>query len=255
MDFTDNFESFLESRGIAFVKPQPLRYLFPDKGVAIETVPTNNFIQPVRRDNSTIFLYEDVWFRGGDTIQKRVLAHLGEFRSIFARKCEVRQLDTPEVAPFFNSYHTYCSARSKYRFGLFHNEELVAAASFSSGRPMTRGDKTLESFEWVRYASLPDTRISGGMGKLLQAFADTVHPDEVMSYADLEWSSGEVYRQLGFIEAGRRAPVEFCIDQKEWRRISVSKIATDRSCRDLDISSFPHIFNLGSIKYLKRFDL
>jgi len=63
-------------------------------------------------------------------------------------------------------------------------------------------------------------RINGGMGKMLTAFIDDVHPDDVMSYADLEWSEGAVYEQLGFKLEGVKDPVLFCVDG-QWRRSPV----------------------------------
>ena len=42
------------------------------------------------------------------------------------------------------------------------------------------------------------------MGKLLKAFIKDVRPDDVMSYADASWSSGDVYRKLGFKEEGAK---------------------------------------------------
>ena len=45
--------------------------------------------------------------------------------------------------------------------------------------------------------------MTGGMGKLLQAFIDDVHPDDIMSYADEEYpDGGEVYARLGFTAEG-----------------------------------------------------
>jgi hypothetical protein len=38
------------------------------------------------------------------------------------------------------------------------------------------------------------------MGKLLKAFIDEMHPDDIMSYADASWSNGDAYRKLGFTE-------------------------------------------------------
>jgi len=252
--FRESFEQFIISEGLSFEKSSPLEYRFKDFDISIRLVPVINFLQPSRDDNSTIFLYEDIWWRENETIKKRILAHLGRFRSIFARKCKVLRIDTPVAGAFFEQYHAYGNARSKYRFGLFNGNELVAAASFSSGRPMRRDDKILKSFEWVRYASLPDTRISGGMGRLLNAFSEYVHPDEVMSYADLEWSSGDVYKTLGFMESGIRVPVEFAVDPTTWQRFSISKTHTDKAFINKDLSSMPHITNLGSIKFLKRLD-
>ena len=59
------------------------------------------------------------------------------------------------------------------------------------------------------------------MGKLLKAFIEEVRPDDIMSYADLEWSEGDVYRQLGFTLEGRKDPVTFTVDTGTWKRFPV----------------------------------
>ena len=119
---------------------------------------------------------------------------------------------------------------------------LVAVATFSNARKWQKGDKTIRSYEWTRYASLPGVRLSGGMGKMLQAFIQDQQPDDIMSYADLEWSEGAVYEQLGFALEGRKEPVLFCIDQ-QWGRSPVRPGITE-------IHEAARYFqNLGSNKY------
>lgn len=76
----------------------------------------------------------------------------------------------------------------------------MAVAGFSGPRTWKKGDAAIRSYEWVRYASLEGLGVDGGMGKLLKAFINEVHPDDVMSYADASWSDGDVYRKLGFEE-------------------------------------------------------
>ena len=116
---------------------------------------------------------------------------------------------------------------------------LVAVATFSNARKWQKGEKTIRSYEWTRYASLPGVRINGGMGKMLKAFVDDVNPDDVMSYADLEWSEGAVYEQLGFRLEGVKDPVLFSVDG-QWRRSPVKPGMQD----------VPRYFqNLGSNKY------
>ena len=105
---------------------------------------------------------------------------------------------------------------------------LVAVATFSNARKWIKGDRTVRSYEWTRYASLPQARISGGMGRLLKHFIKEVRPDDIMTYADLEWSEGDVYMRLGFTPEGRKDPVMFTIDE-DWRRTAVrigQRIAT-----------------------------
>lgn len=84
--------------------------------------------------------------------------------------------------------------------GIYREGDLVAVSCFSSARRWEKDGQTVASYEWVRYASLLGVRVAGGMSKMLGAFVDEVHPDDVMSYAPLtEGNEGEVYRSLGFI--------------------------------------------------------
>lgn len=119
----------------------------------------------------------------------------------------------------------------------------------------------VDSYEWVRYASLPGVRVVGGMGRLLKEFERTVcreaektdgRPYEIMSYADLEFSGGETYKRLGFIEAGTRQPVEFAVVADNYERFPVSKLKTDTKKEGVILYTF---FNLGSLKYIKPYNI
>lgn len=141
------------------------------------------------------------------------------FDSVFARNCAVRRIPSEDASAFLSANHLYGTAACRYRYGLFverySGEEmapdashrypvgtLVAVATFSSARRWQKGERTVRSYEWVRYASLPGVRVLGGMGKLLRAFIDEVEPDDVMTYAPLEHYDGDAYRRLGFVKEG-----------------------------------------------------
>ena len=213
-----------------------------------------------------LIISEDRWRVQKDMMQKRLLSHLEIFFPIYARNCEVRRIEKAEAAAFLEANHSYGDAACRYRYGLFlkrHTGEkslnpssensrsdfpagtLVAVAEFSNARKWLKGEKTIRSYEWTRYASLPGVRIIGGMGKMLRHFIKEVQPDDIMSYADLEWSEGAVYEQLGFTLEGHKEPVMFVIDRKEWNRIPV------KPTEDYDIIAEDLAFyqNLGSNKY------
>ena len=95
---------------------------------------------------------------------------------------------------------------------------MIAVATFSNARKWVKDGKEIRSYEWTRYASLPEMRVSGGMGKLLKAFIKEVQPDDIMSYADLEWSEGAVDRALGFEAEMEKEAVDFVIDGETWER-------------------------------------
>lgn len=255
---SEELKVFLTKENISFEIREENSFCLSDREltfIPVPICPQADFIIPQRQEKNCIYIYEDMWRRRKELVQSRILSHAGHFRSIFARNCIVHRIDTPQANSFLEKWHSYGGARSKFRYGLFYKDQLTAVASFSAPRPMMR-EKIVQSYEWVRYASLPDTRVVGGMGKLLEAFVREIKAEEIMSYADLEWGDGSVYRTLGFEEAGRRPAVEFYVDTDSWERISTRKLACDKAYRDLsfeDKSSLVKINNLGSIKYIKRF--
>ena len=210
---------------------------------------TKELLESLEADGmETIVITEDRWRSQGDMMKARMLAHLEQFTSLYARNCEVRKIDKAVAAPFLGDNHSYGDAACRYRYGLYLRRSsrdgklqagtLVAVATFSNARTWVKGEKVIRSYEWTRYASLPGVRISGGMGKMLKAFVKDVQPDDVMSYADLEWSEGKVYEQLGFVLEGRKEPVMFVVDRL-WKRFPVKPGLTgDRFFK-----------NLGSNKY------
>ena len=188
-----------------------------------------------------VIITEDRWHSHPEMMKARLLAHLEVFDQIYARNCEVRKIDKQTAAEFLAANHSYGNAACRYRYGLFlkrhtghvasgsietikyPKDTLVAVATFSNARKWIKGDKTIRSYEWTRYASLPGVRLSGGMGKLLKAFIEDVHPDDIMTYADLEWSEGKVYQRLGFVLEGIKAPVTFSVDTVSWDRYAIKE--------------------------------
>ena len=213
-----------------------------DAGTQAESLYRTTQILLEERGEYPYLVTEDRWHMRQSVMQSRILAHLHIFTQIYARNCEVRKIDKRAAEEFLSMYHSYGDASCRYRYGLFlkrhtgHNAgsasilpgTLVAVATFSNARKWIKGDKTILSYEWTRYASLPGVRLSGGMGKLLNAFIEDVKPDDIMTYADLEWSEGKVYEQLGFALEGFKEPVTFCVDTMSWRRSPIKSGMTGR---------------------------
>lgn len=216
-----------------------------------------------------LIITEDRWRSQNSMMQYRILSHLEIFTQIYARNCEIKRIDKATAQAFLEENHSYGDAACKYRYGLYlkrhtgHNAHLqadsdciaehpspgtlIAVATFSNARKWIKGDKTIRSYEWTRYASLPGVRLSGGMGKALRAFIEEVRPDDIMTYADLEWSEGKVYEQLGFTCEGTRPAVSFIIDPSDWSRIPLSSKATVGV--DMPPPASKRFQNFGSNKY------
>lgn len=135
--------------------------------------------------------------------------------NIFARNCSVRRIDKTSAGAFLNANHRLGDTSCRYRYGLFVERStgkgelslapgaLVAVSEFSNARRWLKEGKKISSYEWIRYASLAGVRVVGGMGKMLKAFIEEVHPDDIMTYADISWpDGGRAYERLGFSDEG-----------------------------------------------------
>ncbi len=160
----------------------------------------------------------DRWRNRPDMMKNRLLAHLEIFGKIYARNCTVMKIGKNEAACFLEENHSYGDAACRYRYGLFHKGKLVGAGEFSNARLWNKNGTSVRSYEWIRYASSSDTRICGGMGKILKQFIKDVHPDDIMSYADLEWSDGKAYEKLGFVREQVKESLLFAINPQTWER-------------------------------------
>ena len=229
------------------------------EGAVEESLKADAWRNPDRQHTRPVIIAEDRWRSQTEMMKVRLLAHLEVYDQIYARNCEVRKIDKKTAGEFLAANHSYGDASCRHRYGLFLKRHtghiaaggketskypagsLVAVATFSNARKWIKGDKTIRSYEWTRYASLPGVRLSGGMGKLLQYFIEDVNPDDVMTYADLEWSDGKAYESLGFVFEGVKAPVMFQIDTAVWSRIALKE-------QDM-IQGQAFFKNFGSNKY------
>jgi len=314
-----SFRRFLDGNSVPYVEKGG-SFIFPDYN--FEVVPVyitgKSKAVPSCEFEDILYLYEDRWIYKRDFFEQRILSRLGKFTSIFARKCKVMSGKEcgEEIKNFLNRYHTYGYVKSAYRYALSYNGDIVAVATFSEPRPMLRSVENLfsylseeekvstdivqfQSYEWLRYASMPNVRVEGGMGKLLNAFIDEAitnnllsknmsglyhldsrsksggwdgenpdgdcfgggcmiepgkglshRPIEIMTYADTEWSNGNVYRKLGFTEVEGRAPIQFFIDKRTFERLSEHQMLRLYEDGGVINNNYYKILNKGSKKFL-----
>lgn len=223
-------------------------------------------------EKDRVFLYEDRWNFNREQVKQRLLLRAGKFKSIFARNCKFlsnsagSETDLMSAAmvsktkKFIETNHSLGYVKSPYMLALIHKENIVAAATFSKPIVTTRiligKEQKFLSYEWTRYASLPNVSVVGGMGKLVKAFlaqeaenkeianGESALPIEIMSYSDNEWSRGDAYKKLGFKEVEGRGPIPHYVNAKSWERVS------ERIAEKNNKEKYLKIYNMGSRKWL-----
>ncbi len=140
-----------------------------------------------------IFVYENEWVNKTEIVKSRISSLLHKNKTIYARKCQIVDINSKQYAKFFNETHIQGSAGASVAYGLVHNGELVAVLSLGK----SRFNKNVE-YELIRYANSLYTSVVGGGSKLFQHFIKQRDPESVISYSDCRWNTGNLYVQLGF---------------------------------------------------------
>ena len=117
---------------------------------------------------------------------------------IYARKSEIRNVSSSDARKFLNESHIQGFSNGKYAYGLYYNDELVSIMTFGERR-INMGGKKIEGFyELVRFCNKLNTNVIGGASKLFKRFINDFNPNEIISYSDKRWSTGQLYDILGF---------------------------------------------------------
>ena len=112
---------------------------------------------------------------------------------VYARKCQIKEVDSKEAREFLNSNHTQGYAPSQIRLGLYNNNELVALMEF-----IANGINKNYQYELSRFCSKAGYNVIGGASKLFKYFIKTYNPKSIISYSDIAKTTGNIYKVLGF---------------------------------------------------------
>lgn len=145
-------------------------------------------------------------------IINRIRGLQGYGMRIYARNTVVARIDKRMALDFQEEHYLQDPLPGKYRYGLFYQGELVSVAVFSGGRIMRLLGPAYRSFELIRFCHKGDMLVVGGLSKLLKSFIKDFAPQDIMTYADKDWSSeGSSLQTIGFEPAGLLAPIRFAV--------------------------------------------
>lgn len=137
-------------------------------------------------------IFEDSWKEKKDVVFSMISSRLGVNSKIYARKCEIRDVNKEDRKVFFDTNHIQGKDNSSIAYGLYYNNELVSCMSFTTNVR----DRNIK-WELIRFASKKYFSIVGGFSKLLKHFLDN-NEGSLISFSDNSYSDGGVYKKNGF---------------------------------------------------------
>ena len=170
-----------------------------------------------------IHLFEDEWINKKELVKSK-LKHILKYNTaskINARKCMIKEINDNSYVDFLNNNHIQGKEKtSSVRLGAYHNNELVAVATFGQLRKCLGQSKTNGTYELYRLCVKTSYIITGICDKLLKYFITNYNPIKIISYADRRWSfsNSNVYNKLNLKLTGKTTPSYWYFGNlREWR--------------------------------------
>lgn len=216
---------FLETNSIKFkhntreiISPKELDFYLPEHNIAIEVCGLYWHSTQINKDKyhindkykqckelgiQLITIFEDELLSKREIVYNRLRSILKlSPAEIYARQCYIKPINSRQGIDFLNANHLQGSGRNTMYIGAFYRDDLVAVMSFA--KPNVSKGQAKTQWELNRFASIDN--IPGVASKLFKFFERQYNPETVVSYADLRWSNGALYKQLGFVYSHTSKP-------------------------------------------------
>jgi hypothetical protein len=207
-EYLKTFGIELQNRNRSVLKNKEIDLFSIDKNIGIEfngdywhseLKVSNNYqkeksILAEQNNIKLLHIWENEWKNNKDKLKQYLYNQFGlNKNTVYARECEIREVDYIEKADFLNRYHLQDNTNSGYNIGLYYKDELVSVMCF---KQFFMNKK----YEWdlCRFCNKFDTNIVGGASKLFKYFLKEKQPKSVVSYQDIAKFGGNLYSTLGF---------------------------------------------------------
>jgi hypothetical protein len=199
-----------------------------------------------------IYIWEDDWDLKKDIIKSQIVNAVGlTSEKIGARNCKIVELNSNISNSFLSQNHIQGGVRSNVRLGLLYNNELVSVMTFDN----LEGRNKMEEGGWnlSRFSNKINLSVNGSASKLLSYFIKNWNPKRIISYADKDWSIGDLYYKIGFQKLYETGPdYKYLVDNKRIHKSNFKKSKLKTSLtekQEMSNSGILRIYDSGKIKF------
>lgn len=137
-----------------------------------------------------IQIYENEWAQKKEIVKSILSAKLNKNSIIYARNCEIRELNNKEFKYFCCCNHLQGYVPTSIKHGLVYDGKLVCVMGFNRHATF--------QYEISRFCNILYANVVGGASRILSYFIKLHNPQTILTYADRRYSNGNVYKKLGF---------------------------------------------------------
>ena len=153
-----------------------------------------------------LHIFENEWIEKQNIWKSIIKSKLNMYdTTIYARKCEIREVENKEKNEFLDNSHLQGQDKSSYKYGLYYENEFVSLLTICKPRYNKNYD-----WEISRFCNKLNCKVIGGFSKLLKHARKHLN-GSIITYSDLRYSQGDLYRNNGFFELKNSNPNYFYI--------------------------------------------
>jgi hypothetical protein len=243
------------------IKPKELDIYMPDLNLAIEyngmywhsedkTRHINKYNLCKEKNIQLLQFWDHEWNNKKEIVKSIIASKLNLCDKVYARKCKIVELSSPEYSEFLRNNHLQGSVNSSIRYGLIHNDELVCAIGLGKSRFNKK-----HTHELLRFANKLNVSVVGGFNKLLKhTLKNHIDIKSLQTFADLRIFTGSVYDKFGFKFSHNSTPGYvyykggFVKNRQEFQKHKLKKILP------IFNESLSEIINLKNNGWIRVFD-
>lgn len=186
-----------------------------------------------------IQIWEDDWndIRKKEIIKSRFKSKFGLSKRIFARKCQLKEVNGKEAKKFLDENHLQQYVQSSFNIGLYLGDELLEIATFGKTRKVISGNT--QAIELYRLCTKKDYNVVGGFSKLMKHAKEIFKGKTIISYSDCDWCSfnSNGYEKVGFKRISVTQPnYWWCVDGIRRNRLNFTKKKLVKEGKDANLS-------------------
>lgn len=164
-------------------------------------------------------IWEDQYWRNPQLIVDSLAHSLGHFERVHPRKCQVLICDTLQAKAFMLNNHVDGFMKCRYKFTLQYDNKLLAMMTFAEIRKFNKPEGEIKSVELIQFAQERGYNLPGAFSKLLKFAISQLQVNDIVTYASIDWSEGEVFLKNGFIFELDSASFPFVVHPESNERI------------------------------------
>lgn len=205
-------------------------------------------------------IYEDDFDFKLEIIKSIILNAVKKSKKIYARKTIIKKIEKKDVVQqFLNKNHLQGFVNTNINYGLYYENELVSLMTFMKARKVLDKNQKYGDYELVRFCNKLEISVIGGASKLLKYFLKDYQPKKILSYCDISWATGELYKKLGFKTHGFTPPnYSYVVNKVRKNRINYQKhklikMGYDSQLTEGEIMNglgYYRIFNCGNERFI-----